>query len=289
MKISVFGVGLMGTPIAIKLTQSPQFAVTAYNRTVERLELFKDSNLKTTSIANEAIAASDYLLLTLSDFSAINAVLFPENPTSLIGKTVIQMGTIAPKESKILAERITEMGGKYLEAPVLGSIPQAKAGTLLVMAGGTETVFSECLPILQVLGETPTYIGKIGSAAALKLALNQLIASLTAGFSLSLGLIQREGVDLEKFMTILRASALYAPTFDKKLQRMCDRQFENPNFPTKHLLKDTNLFLQAAEDADLNAEGLVGIRSIIEQAIAAQLAESDYSAIFEIIAPPSAS
>jgi 3-hydroxyisobutyrate dehydrogenase len=289
MKISVLGMGLMGAPIAIKLTQSPQFAVTAYNRTVEKLEPLKESSLTTTCIANEAIAASDYLLLTLSDFSAINSVLFPDSLPSLIGKTIIQMGTIAPKESKILATKITEMGGQYLEAPVLGSIPQAKAGTLLIMAGGTETVFSKCLPILQVLGETPTYIGATGTAAALKLALNQLIASLTASFSLSLGLIQREGVDLEKFMAILRASALYAPTFDKKLQRMGDRQFENPNFPTKHLLKDTNLFLQAAEDANLNAEGLIGIRNIIEQAIAAQLSESDYSAIFEIIAPPSAS
>ncbi len=41
-------------------------------------------------------------------------------------------------------------------------------------------------------------------------------------------------------MDILRGSALYAPTFDKKLQRMLDRDYANPNFPTKvamHLLK----------------------------------------------------
>lgn len=45
-----------------------------------------------------------------------------------------------------------------------------------------------------------------------------------------------------KFMAILRDSALYAPTFDKKLQRMLDRDYANPNFPTKHLLKDVRLF-----------------------------------------------
>lgn len=43
-------------------------------------------------------------------------------------------------------------------------------------------------------------------------------------------------------MAILRDSALYAPTFDKKLQRMLDRDYANPNFPTKHLLKDVRLF-----------------------------------------------
>lgn len=67
----------------------------------------------------------------------------------------------------------------------------------------------------------------------MKLALNQLIASLTVGFSTSLALLQRNNVDIDKFMDILRPSALYAPTFDKKLQRMLDREYSNPNFPTK--------------------------------------------------------
>ena len=53
------------------------------------------------------------------------------------------------------------------------------------------------------------------------------------GFSTSLGLLQRNGADIDKFMGILRGSALYAPTFDKKLQRMLDRDYANPNFPTK--------------------------------------------------------
>ena len=56
---------------------------------------------------------------------------------------------------------------------------------------------------------------------------------LQVGFSTSLGLLQRNGADIDKFMGILRGSALYAPTFDKKLQRMLDRDYANPNFPTK--------------------------------------------------------
>ena len=56
---------------------------------------------------------------------------------------------------------------------------------------------------------------------------------MQVGFSTSLGLLQRNGADIDKFMGILRGSALYAPTFDKKLQRMLDRDYANPNFPTK--------------------------------------------------------
>ena len=52
-------------------------------------------------------------------------------------------------------------------------------------------------------------------------------------FATSLGLLQQNGASVDAFMDILRGSALYAPTFDKKLQRMLDRDYANPNFPTK--------------------------------------------------------
>lgn len=284
MKISVFGMGLMGTPITLRLAQE-KFSVTAYNRTAEKLKSLTEAGLPVTTNPQEAIANSDYLILTLSDAAAIQTILFTDADTSFAEKTVIQMGTIAPEESKAIAQAIRQRGGQYLEAPVLGSIPEAKKGTLLVMVGGEETLFQTCLPIFQALGEHPQYIGAVGQAAALKLALNQLIASLTASFSLSLGLIQREGVNLEKFMGILRASALYAPTFDKKLQRMGDRHFDNPNFPTKHLLKDTDLFLQVAQNTGLDTTALEGVRGIIEKAIAQNLANTDYSAIYQVVNP----
>jgi 3-hydroxyisobutyrate dehydrogenase len=283
MKIGVLGIGLMGQAIATTL--SSNYEVIAYNRSPEKLAALEVQKMETTTKAQQAIAIADHLILTLSDAAAIELVLWGEKTNSLRSKTIIQMGTIAPEESKKIAQRVIAEGGKYLEAPVLGSIPEAKTGKLLVMVGGEEDVFQDCLPILATLGEQPNYIGAVGEAAALKLALNQLIAALTAGFSLSLGLIQRENVDVEKFMAILRDSALYAPTFDKKLQRMGDRHFENPNFPTKHLLKDTKLFLQAAQEVSLNTIGLEGTQKIIEQAIAASLADTDYSAIYNIIVP----
>lgn len=68
-------------------------------------------------------------------------------------------------------------------------------------------------------------------------------------------------------MTILRQSALYAPTFDKKLSRMSDRNFAEPNFPTKHLLKDVNIFLQQAQTLGLNLSSLEGVQQIIQKAL----------------------
>ena len=123
-------------------------------------------------------------------------------------------------------------------------------------------------------------MGPVGTAAATKLALNQLIAALTAGFALSLGFVQRQGVDEDKFMELLRDSALYAPTFDKKLNRMQEGNFADPNFPLKHLLKDINLFLSEAKAEGLEASSLAGVRQVVEKAKDAGLADEDYSSLY---------
>jgi len=124
------------------------------------------------------------------------------------------MGTIAPSESRVFQQELAAIAATYFEAPVLGSIPEATAGQLQVMVGGSTEQFEQWQPLFQQLG-TPIFIGAVGSASALKLALNQLISSLTTSFALSLGFVQQQGVDVETFMQILRRSALYAPTFDK--------------------------------------------------------------------------
>ena len=82
-------------------------------------------------------------------------------------------------------------------------------------------------------------------------------------------------------MEILRPSALYAPTFDKKLQRMLDREYSNPNFPTKHLLKDVLLFTREAEAAGVDTSMLVGLQRVISSTVDRGLDFTDYSAVHE--------
>ena len=160
--------------------------------------------------------------------------------------------------------------------------PQALNGSLLVMAGGEAQVFEAQQPLLSHLCQEPLLVGPVGSGAATKLALNQLIASLTHSFSLSLQLIQRAGVPVETFMAILRPSALYAPTFDKKLQRMLDHTYADPNFSTALLRKDLRLFLEEAATAGLQDQGLSGLLSLLEQAKGTDLDEQDYCALHEL-------
>ena len=285
MNISLFGTGLMGAPMAIKLHDSGH-QVTAYNRTASKLEPLAAMGIATTTNPLEALRASDCLVVMVTDKDAIASILFTdETLPHLADKTIIQMGTIAPTHSRELHQHVLAAGGDYLESPVLGSIPQVKDGSLILMVGATSKQYQTWEPILKCFGPDPMLIGEVGTAATAKLAMNQLIGSLTTAFALSLGFAQKQGLDVDTLMTIVRQSALYAPTFDKKLQRMCDRNFSNPNFPSKHLLKDMTLFADEADQCGLDARLAETVSQVVQQAINMGLADQDYSALFEAVSP----
>jgi 3-hydroxyisobutyrate dehydrogenase len=284
--IALFGTGLMGAPLVERLLEAG-YKVVVWNRSPEKLAPLVAKGALAAETPAQAVQSADVLITWLADQVVIQEVLFPAERASLLaGKIILQMATIGPAHSRGLEDAAIAHGAQYFEAPVLGSIPEAKKGSLLLMVGSTEEQFARFKSLLSVFGENPLHVGPVGQAAAMKLAFNQLIAGLTASFSLSLGLIQKEGVRVELFMDMLRDSALYAPTFDKKLLRMLERDYDNPNFPTRHLLKDTELFLDAAADHGLTAAALEGVRDVVAIALAKGLADTDYSAINEVIHPP---
>jgi len=283
MTIALLGTGLLGRAIAERL-QSVGHTVTVFNRTTTKALPLQACGITVVTRPEQAMAQADCVVLMLADAAAIRAVLStPASLAVLRGKTVIQMGTIAQEESLALQAEIERVGGSYCEAPVLGSLAEAQAGTLFVMVGGTEGQFVQWGPLFRSLSREPRLVGPVGKAASLKLALNQLIAAEISAFALSLGLVQRAGVPVDTFMAILRESALFAPVFEKKLPRLLTRDYHHPNFSTRHLLKDVELFLKEASGYALTASSLEGIRPVLEQTIAEGLGEADYSAIFEVV------
>ncbi len=277
--VALLGTGLLGESIGQRLLQQGVL-LHVWNRTKERSRSLVDAGAQVLNNPSEAPRCCDSVITVLRDGPVTAAVLRDIGP--LDGSTLITMGTVGVTESQALAKQATEQGGQYLEAPVLGSKPQALNGSLLVMAGGEAQVFEAQQQLLSHLSQEPMLVGPVGSGAATKLALNQLIASLTHSFSLSLQLIQRAGVPVETFMAILRPSALYAPTFDKKLQRMLDHNYADPNFSTAMLRKDLRLFLEETTTAGLQDQGLTGLLSLLEQAKGTDLDEQDYCALHEL-------
>lgn len=281
LTIALLGTGLLGSAIGLRLLQSGR-QLTSWNRHPARMESLRAAGARLAGSAAEAVVGADVVLSVLADGPACRSVLIEQAGPGLAGKLVINVATIAPDESRELAAAVASRQGRFLEAPVLGSRPEALAGRLQVMAAGEPGVFAAALPLLRQLSDEPRLLGPVGSGLITKLALNQLIASLSHAFSLSLHLVQRGGADQEAFLELLRGSALHAPTFDKKLPRMLADDYADPNFPTAHLRKDLLLFLAAARAHGLNSAALEGLAELLEQARGTALDGLDYSALHRL-------
>ncbi len=121
MNVGLLGTGLLGQAVAERL-QATGHSLSAYNRSPEKTVALRQRGIRIASHAEEAMSGANVILLLLSDASAIRAVLFnPAISRAIEGRTIIQMGTIGPSESRSIQHEIARAGGQYLEAPVLGS------------------------------------------------------------------------------------------------------------------------------------------------------------------------
>lgn len=284
MKITLLGTGLMGHPMALRLLAGG-YDLTVFNRTRSKTSTLEKRGARVAADPEQAAAAADAVITMLTDFRAVGDTLLKNPRAGFKGKTIIQMGTISSRESLLLMKEFQKRGASYVEAPVLGSIPQVETGSLIILFGGTQKQFDQWQGLLGHFGEKRVWMGPVGQAMAAKLALNQLIAVLTTGFSLSLGFLLKKKVDIDRFMDILRESPLYAPTFDKKRTRMLERRFEQPNFPVKHLLKDMELIIREFRGQKISVGPLREIALILEKAVEQGYAELDYSALHHVVNP----
>lgn len=286
MNVAFIGTGLMGRPMAERLLKL-NGPLVIYNRTREKTDALRKLGAQVAETSRQAVEFADAVVLMLADAGAVRNVLFPEGPSKvdLKGRTIIQMGTISPGESIAFKKKVEDSGGEYLEGPVLGTVPQARSGELVVMVGSTPGQFERWSPLLKAFSREPDYVGPVGSAAALKLAMNQIIASHLVSLSFGLGLVQRRGIDVDLFTRILRNSVLHAPYFDAKLPRMLRRDYSDPAFPAKHLLKDIRLAIAEAAESGLDPSAVQGIERIVQKALDRGWADGETSSVHEAINP----
>jgi 2-hydroxy-3-oxopropionate reductase len=154
----------------------------------------------------EIAASCDVLITMLPGSSQVEEVLI--GPDGVIegahtGLIVIDMSTISPVVTSMLATRLAEHDVIMLDAPVSGGDKGAIEGTLSIMVGGDEDAFKQCLPIFQALGKTIVRVGESGAGQVVK-ACNQIVVALVyEAVSEALVLGSKVGVDPAKILQVL--------------------------------------------------------------------------------------
>jgi len=247
-QIGFIGLGIMGRGMARNLLKAG-FAVRVWNRTAGRMdELAADGAIPTRSPADLA-SQSGLIITCVSDTPDVEAVVLGPNGVAggaRSGSLVIDMSTISPQATTVIAARLAERGVQMLDAPVSGGSEGAAKGTLTIMVGGAEADVARAMPAFEAMGKKITHMGPIGSGQMTKLVNQILVVGNALAMSEALLLAQAGGLDLAKTVEALGAGAAGSWMWSNRGPQIIRRDWR-PGFTVDLQQKDVRLCLQAAD------------------------------------------
>jgi 3-hydroxyisobutyrate dehydrogenase-like beta-hydroxyacid dehydrogenase len=195
----------------------------------------------------------------LSDGAAVRDVLTgPSGVLSGIKQnaTVIDMSTTGPVAARELAVISAEHGVAFLDAPVSGSVSAAEAATLTTIVGGDRDAFDRARPVLAAMTAAQLWLGPSGAGAAMKLALNGMVASTAQAVAEALVLAERCGIDRPKAYDAIASSAVGSRFVDYKRQAFVDPVDEPVAFTLELMQKDLGLEIELGRQLGVPLPGV---------------------------------
>jgi 3-hydroxyisobutyrate dehydrogenase len=268
-RIAFIGLGTMGAAMAANLARAG-YEVAAWNRTPGRAGELDDLGVARAPTPAAAVAASDLVVVCVSDTPDVESVLFAENGVAAgarPGTLVIDCSTIAPGATRDFAARLREQGVAMVDAPVSGGSEGAKNATLTIFVGGEAADVDRARPVLGALGTTITHVGPVGSGQAVK-AVNQVILAGTyLGVAEGIVLAMKAGLDVEQVVGALGGGAARSWVLENRSGRMLANDYPLGFKVTLHrkdlgialgLADETGATLPVTELAAKLEDGLVG-------------------------------
>ena len=274
MNISVFGLGIIGRVWAENLHRDGD-TVRGWNRTPKpALPFF-------TGDARAAATAADLLIIVVADPPAVQQVLDQIKPVLRPGQIVVQSSTISPAASRQFAAQVEATGAAFLEAPFTGSKPAAEQRQTVYYIGGDPAVLERARPVLRRLSRAIEWIGPIGSAAALKLAMNLNIALVAEALSESLTFARNAGISDDRYFSALKLNVGQSGLATLKEPKLRQNDWA-PQFSVKHMAKDLRLALGAA--GDLPLPQLQAVVKLYETGLAHGWGDDDFISLARLLA-----
>lgn len=281
MKIGFIGLGIMGTPMAQHLLNAQH---DLYVRT--RSQVPAVLSAATVCATNADVArAADIIFLMLPDTPDVQSVLFgPEGVSEGLtaGKIVVDMSSISPMDTKQFAQQINALGCEYLDAPVSGGEVGAKAASLTIMVGGSQTTFDTVKPLFELMGKNITLVGGNGDGQTTKVA-NQIIVALNiAAVGEALLFASKAGADPAKVRSALMGGFAASRILEVHGERMIKRTFD-PGFRIALHQKDLGLALNGAKSMGVSLPQTASAAQLMQACAANGWGQMDHSALVKAL------
>jgi 2-hydroxy-3-oxopropionate reductase len=278
-KLGFIGLGIMGKPMVAHLIKAGHEVFLTTLRQVPA-DLTAAGGVACAT-AQDVAQRADIIFLMLPDTPDVAKVLFGHSGVATgltAGKTVVDMSSISPMDTKVFAQKVNALGCCYLDAPVSGGEVGAKAASLTIMVGGPQTAFDLVKPLFELMGKNITLVGGNGDGQTCKVA-NQIIVALNiAAVGEALLFASKAGADPAKVRQALMGGFASSRILEVHGERMIKRTFD-PGFRIKLHQKDLGLAMQGARELGLALPQTAGAAQLMQVCAANGMAELDHSAL----------
>src|ERR1700674_1631909 len=198
--------------------------------------------------------AADVTFSMVTNTESLKSVA--EGPNGLLagfsaGKVLIDMSTVSPAASRVLASKVREKGADMVDAPVSGSVTTLQQGKLSVMVAGRRETFERVKPLLLDIGPKVTYVGDNGLALSIKIAINLSLAVQMLAFSEGVLLAEKGGIARETAVDVMTHSVIGSPMVQYR-HSVVLKIGEEAWFDASMMQKDMLLALELGRQVDFH-------------------------------------
>lgn len=280
MKIGFVGLGNMGTPMAVNLTNAGH-EVVGFDPVAAIPE-----GVTKAQTAQEAASGADVVITMLPNGAIAHSVASDILPVMTKGAVLLDCSTIDVASARAMDQLAQDHGIGFLDAPVSGGVGGALAGTLTFMVGGSDSSFATARPLFDIMGQKSVHCGAAGNGQAAKICNNMILGITMIGTCEAFALADKLGLDRQAMFDVVSTSSGYSWTMNAYCpapgigpQSPADNDYK-PGFAADLMLKDLRLSQQAAIDVDadtpMGAAATALYQTFVEQEDGA---DQDFSAM----------
>ncbi|MEU7278782.1 NAD(P)-binding domain-containing protein [Streptomyces sp. NPDC045431] len=286
--VTVIGLGPMGQAMAGALLDRGH-RVTVWNRTASRADALVARGAHLASSVDDALAAAGLVVVSLTDYDALYAVLGDADPAALAGRVLVNLTSDTPDKARAAAAWAAERGATQLTGGVLTPPSGIGSPDSTTLYSGPREVFEAHRATLEVLTGTADHRGEDPGLAALLYQLNMtMFWTALTGYWQTLAMADAHGLKAADILT-LAVDALnlkqfvefYAPRVDAGDHRGDVDRLAMGVASAEHVL-------HTALDAGVDGALPAAVLDVFRRGVAAGHGADSASSLVEVLKKPGA-
>lgn len=240
-RIALIGAGAMGGAIGARLLEAGN-QLTVFDLDPDKVAALTDKGAMTAASAAEAAKDAEFVITSLNSAKIVEIAVFGDGGVAegaAPGTLIIDMSSIDPDATKVMAERAKDAGLAWVDSPLSGGAPKAASGELTLMAGGDAADVERAHRALRHVASNYTHMGPSGAGQTTKL-INQVLCGL--GFlavAEATQLALDAGVDAEKIPQALKGGRADSALLQEYLPRFATKDYRRTG-RIDNMVKDLN-------------------------------------------------